>query len=207
MSVWARGGRTPEVVSVIAGTPRATNGACSYRLNGNARSTSCASAAGFSGSSRVCSRMLSAAVASSAVAAVRAVSPEKRRRGGPGPANPSRLTTAAIEDSPPMIWRSTPGSFARASAPMPPKAPPSVETNTSVCASEVEATLRASSSKAPVPDALSLAPGEIPRLSRWASTTMASGERPGTTAIRLTSSRSPRPAILTRNAWRCALSP
>ena len=60
------GGRSPTVVSVIAGMPRATNGACPSRLNGKPRSTSCWRAPGRAGSAPVCSRIRSAAVCTSA---------------------------------------------------------------------------------------------------------------------------------------------
>ena len=45
-SVNASGGRAPEVVSVSAGIPRATNGPWPYSVNGNPRSISCATTLG-----------------------------------------------------------------------------------------------------------------------------------------------------------------
>ena len=55
-----RGGRSGEVVIVTAGMPRATNGACSYALNGKPRSTSWRSALGRRGSAPGLARELRA---------------------------------------------------------------------------------------------------------------------------------------------------
>src|SRR5581483_3130434 len=75
-------------------------------------------------------------------------------------------------------------------APRPPYAPASVERNTSVCAARTAAWIgvaglayaRASSIRAAVPDALSFAPGPVPRSSRCAMTTIASCDLPRATA-------------------------
>ena len=54
---------------------------------------------------------------------------------------------------------------------------------------------RASSSIAPVPDALSFAPGSIPVSSRCAMSTIASGERPGAMATTFESCVLPIPGM------------
>src|SRR5215210_1952313 len=66
---------------------------------------------------------------------------------------------------------------------------------------------RASSSKAPVPEALSLAPGPTPVSSRCAITTIASGARPGATATMLRSSTRPRPGISALKTSVCGANP
>ncbi len=58
---------------------------------------------------------------------------------------------------------------------------------------------RAISISAAVPEALSFAPEPTPLLSRWATTTIAAGERPGTTATRFWNGRRPRPATVAVN--------
>ena len=112
-SVSGSGGRSPAVVSVTAGIPPATNGACSYRLNGKPKSTSCQRAGARSGSSPVTSRMRSAAVWTRLDAGERGSSPASTSRGLPWPPMLSRLTTAAMRSR-------YAGCSANAAAPIPP---------------------------------------------------------------------------------------
>jgi hypothetical protein len=60
--------------------------------------------------------------------------------------------------------------------------------------------LRASSTSAAVPEALSFAPGPVPVLSRWAMTTIAARDWPAATAHSLRSVSSPSPATCSRHA-------
>ena len=184
MSVEGEGGRSPDVVSVTAGIPRETKGACSHALNGKPRSISWRTTLGRDGPRPVCLAIRAAVVSSSVPEVVRGVSAPIWRRGRPGLPIASRLMTA-------VTFRRS-GAWARNSAPpRPPKAPPSVERKTSVCAGFRTEYARASSTRAAVPDALSFAPGPVPSLSRCAMTTMVCGVRPGATARRF--SRRSRP--------------
>ncbi len=70
---------------VTAGMPRATNGACSYALNGNPRSTSCRSALARPGSVPVSAAIWARTVSTRPDAGVSAVSPASSSRGCPVP--------------------------------------------------------------------------------------------------------------------------
>ena len=59
---------------------------------------------------------------------------------------------------------------------------------------------RASSISAAVPDALSFAPGPVPRLSRWARNRIEPGPAPGTTVTRLRRRTLPSPGIVSSQA-------
>src|ERR671923_3037928 len=60
---------------------------------------------------------------------------------------------------------------------------------------------------AAVPEALSFAPGLVPALSRWAMTTIVSGELPGTTVERFSSRTRPRPGIVASKRSTCVRKP
>ena len=69
---------------------------------------------------------------------------------------------------------------------------------------EARRTPRASSISAAVPEALSFAPGPSPVLSRWAMTTIASGERPSTANEMFWSRLRPTPGIVaSKTSLRC----
>ncbi len=180
-SVNDAGGRSPPVVTVTAGIPRATNGPCSPRVNGKPRSISWARTLGRCGALPVWSAIRAAAVDARSAAVERGASPERSRRGAPCPAIAVRLTTPST---------GKPRREAKRAAPSPPDAPPSVERKTRVCAGFTVGTPaaafaaypRASSTSAAVPLALLFAPGPAPVSSRCAITTIASRDCPGTTA-------------------------
>ena len=111
-----------------------------------------------------------------------------------------------VEIDDPSTFSRKAGSSARCAAPTLPQAPPSVETKTMVCPTVRVESSRASSMSVAVPDALRSSPGAMPRLSRYAITTMVCWERWGPTlsgrATRLTSWVRPHPGS---SAWtRCS---
>ena len=160
--------------------PRATNGPCSPSVNGKPRSSSWRSAESLR---RLLAGLLEHADARPcARARPRETAPCRRRSAAaacPAPAIASRLITASAF--------SRYGELsAKWAAPSAPKAPPSVETKTSVwvgcaCTSVAPPTGaygRASSISAPVPEALSFAPRPSPLLSRCAVITIVCVGRP-----------------------------
>ena len=198
------------VVSVTAATPRETNGACSESEYGNASERSCWITPSRIGGSPVSSRTRWAAVRTSTGEAVIGRSLSMASRGRALPPSESSATTAAI------LSRYA-GSCARWAAPTAPYAPPSVETNRSVCAGRTRpvgapavagcAYARASSTSAAVPEALSTTPPPKPISSRCASTTITRGERPGTRTSTFVSVRLPSPGISASNCCRSERNP
>ena len=83
-----------RVVSVIAATPSARNGACSPAAYGIPRSTSCESAEGMAGGRPACSVTRADAVLTSVRAGELEPPPEMTRRGLPRPPIPSRTIVA-----------------------------------------------------------------------------------------------------------------
>ena len=211
MSPSGGGPRSPAVVIVTAGIPRASTGPCSNSEYGNARVTSCCHAGARAGGRPVCSAIRADAVWTSESAGERAVFAAIWSRGGPLPAIASRSTSAKA----PCRYGEEAANWL---APIPPNEPPSVERKTSVCAgrtgagedglaSGVCAYDRASSISAAVPDALSFAPAPTPRLSRCAAMTISSCDWPGTIVTRFWSSCVPRPGIVARKRSTSVVSP
>ena len=163
-------GREPSMPTTAAPLP--TSAAWSPCATGATSAATCWPSEGRRTSCTPSSRSACSTVRSQPAAGRRCPSPERRRTSGA----PGRPTARSA--TPARSRRPAGGCRASSRAPAASAVVPSTEANTSEVWVTLPTSVRASSTRAPVPEALSFAPGPGGRSSRPAMNTSASRERP-----------------------------